>query len=448
MKVQIVDSRHVSNPESRAVLQALVSRSAKPISEHIKIVNENKTNDFISVNCIGYGHDAVLENADSIIVNVSGVSMLAAKVIEDQNLFKGTEASTRYINVTQLPYVTNGGTQFEKNLVEKQLDFFDSFYPLVLEELTLRFPNTDNNPTHLKALQAKAFDSSRCYLPAGASTIVNWSTDVRNLKDHLHRMMGHPLAEIRNLAVMIGLEAQKAYPASFKNFPNQEIVDYISAHDMEYHYFEEDVSEYGPQDIWDNEKYAYQQIGIAYTSREIDYIEHTYKALEHRPKGCPAPRMYATNFNIFGAMDFGSFRDIQRQRNGKCKMAILRAKTFEEWYLNQLSSDLRKIAQEHVNTVQKSIQKFIAEGNLEVEAQYLVPFGFRVPYLLEYSLEQMIYVAELRSSKHVHATCRVVAQAMDDFMTEKLPIVKLHTDKSDAPFNIRRGEHDINLPGL
>lgn len=449
MQASIFDSRDIPNPESRAVLQALSSRSLDSMRNHIDRVNQDKTENFISVNCIGYGHDSVLENADSIIIHVSGVSMLTAKAIEDFSRFKGTEASTRYINVTSLPFVTAYGTDFENKLMRKHFDFFDRFYPLVVEELFIKFPNTaldsKTQLMHDKAIKAKAFDISRCWLPAGASTVVNWATDIRSLKDHLTMLLAHPLTEIQEVAFTIMTVAKEKYPASFERFPNREHVRFISENALEYFYFTEEA-DYGPTDVWSSEKYSYQQIDICYNADEIDIISEDYTSLFVRPRGCPAPRMYVSNFNIAGLMDFGSFRDIQRHRNGKCKMPILEANSFETWYLDQLSPELREVATTHRLEIEVAIKEF-RKGNSALATQYLIPFGYRVPYLLEYSFEQMIYVAELRSSKHVHPTCRVVAQATDDFISEKLPFVNLHTDRSDTQFDARRGNHDINIPG-
>lgn len=448
--ITILDSNDVPNPESRAVLQALASRSTASIQDQKDKVNADKTQNFIDINCIGYGHDSVLENADGIIISLYGISMLAAKAFEDASLFKGTEASTRYIDITGLPFHIGedypGVGLFRKNLIQRQFDFFNTNYPVVKHYMSERFPyeflssnsQAYSESVYDKAIGAKAFDVMRAFLPPGASTIVNWTTNLRTLKERLTELMGHHLLEVRSLAINIAVEAKKRYPTSFKNFPNSVVVDHIRKFGLEYHSFPENA-DYGPLDNWRDPQLNYQKFDIGYAEDEIEIIKANYPSLQERPRGAPLPRIYATNFAISGLMDFGSFRDIQRHRNGLCKMDILTDNFgFEQWYMDQLPPALVADAQAHLDSIKNDIKDFDP-----INKQYFIPFGYRMPYVLDYSLEQTVYVAELRSSKHVHPTCRVAAQGMDRFLTEKFPFIKLYTDRSESDFDIRRGTHDI-----
>ena len=59
----------------------------------------------------------------------------------------------------------------------------------------------------------------------------------------------------------------------------------------------------------------------------------------------------------------------------------------------------------------------------EFDRQYLVPMGYMVPVSMYMSLDQMVYVAELRSSRHVHPTVRKVAIKIGEFLrTLDIPI--------------------------
>ena len=79
------------------------------------------------------------------------------------------------------------------------------------------------------------------------------------------------------------------------------------------------------------------------------------------------------------------------------------------------------------------------------ELQYFLPMGTNVAVEVVYSLPEMVYVTELRSSNTVHPTLRKIAHHMHSLLKENHPSLTLYTDLTPSTFDIRRGLQDINI---
>jgi hypothetical protein len=140
-------------------------------------------------------------------------------------------------------------------------------------------------------------------------------------------------------------------------------------------------------------------------------------------------------------LDYGSFRDLQRHRNGICEMPLLSTRHgFAEWYLDQLTPSLKTEAGKLIQTQIELINALPGDDSLK---QYFIALGFNVPCQVAYSLPQTIYVAELRSSQTVHPTLRKIAQKMALYIKEIIPTCTIHADMNEDEWNIKRGTQDI-----
>ena len=88
------------NPEDNAMLQALYSRSSSSVLEHTKKIEKTGSGKFMSQFYMGYGH-ASIADCGFVTLYFEGISMLAAKAIEDNPLFNGQECSSRYIDFSK-----------------------------------------------------------------------------------------------------------------------------------------------------------------------------------------------------------------------------------------------------------------------------------------------------------------------------------------------------------
>jgi hypothetical protein len=85
--------------------------------------------------------------------------------------------------------------------------------------------------------------------------------------------------------------------------------------------------------------------------------------------------------------------------------------------------------------VRESDEAFLAFG------QYILPMGNVVQVAFKYTVQQAMYVAELRSGKTVHATVRPFAQALGKYLEDYG--VPVFYDKDVDDWTVRRGEQDI-----
>jgi hypothetical protein len=140
-------------------------------------------------------------------------------------------------------------------------------------------------------------------------------------------------------------------------------------------------------------------------------------------------------------LDYGSFRDIQRHRNGVCRMPLLTAQHgFQSWYLEQLPLALR---QQALNLIAQQTQAVNALPTDEVTKQYYLALGFLVPCKVTYGLPATVYTAELRSNQTVHPTLRCIAHQMIKALQDRWPQLKLHADLSPSIWDINRGRQTI-----
>jgi hypothetical protein len=165
--------------------------------------------------------------------------------------------------------------------------------------------------------------------------------------------------------------------------------------------------------------------------------------LEKRPikTGLPSFLSELGNITFDFLLDFGSFRDIQRHRNGVCRMPLLTTGFgFNDWYLEQLPADVKAEAEKLIKEQIAEISKLNCRSE---DLQYYIAMGFNVSCRVSYGLPACVYVVELRSGIMVHPTLRKVAHNMDKALRTMFPKLLLHSDLNLDDWDMRRGTQDI-----
>jgi hypothetical protein len=143
-------------------------------------------------------------------------------------------------------------------------------------------------------------------------------------------------------------------------------------------------------------------------------------------------------------LDFGSFRDIQRHRAVTQRMPLLTADIgFNNWYLDELTPELRSEAQELIERLTKAATELTSDVALR---QYYLPMGLNISNYLSGDLPALVYLIELRATSLVHPTLAVQAAKMADLLTEKYGEslgLKIHLSSEPGRFDVKRGEADI-----
>lgn len=435
------------SPEDVAMMQALYSRSIESSKSHLEKIKKIGSGKFMSAHYVGYGHKSIADCGTTTLFN-ENVSLLAAKAIQDWPLYCGQETSTRYIDMSTRDIVDPVASVESRAILDRWMTFYTTHQSRVLDAIKFRHPKreSENQATYDRTAQARVFDVMRGFLPAGITTQLSWHTNLRQAGDHLSGMKHHPSPEISSLAKTLLSLLHDKYPSS--GFSSDTAA----------------VSGVGTKDIgseerikWEKKmagKYSYQppvyinrsdkdSVLLTVSGAIIDEVHGYLDDINSRPRGCVLPHFMSDFGQLSWSfyLDFGSFRDIQRHRNGICRMPLLTTEHgFEPWYLEQLDDELREEAHDLLQYQEACIENL---SNDPVLRQYYTALGYRVRTDVTYCLPAAIYVMELRSGKAIHPSLRKKIHKMVKAFQARIPQVRLHVDLDPSDWDIRRGSQTI-----
>ncbi len=421
------------SPEDTAMMQALYSRSALSVTEHVKKVKESGSGKFMERFYVGYGH-ASIADCGSTTLFIEGVSMLMAKAIEDWPLFSGQETSSRYIDFSKRPIVDPIKTAKSKQILDKWLKFYTKNQVVVEDYLRAKFPQKpgEDDAVYGRAIKARSFDILRGFLPAGITTQLSWHTNLRQAHDKLVLLKYHSLKEIKQVAEEMITKLKEKYPKSFSHQYTKEQDTYRQFLADKYTYF-----------LNKNLKSDFS----ARTNIDKKTLAEYLPIFKKRALKTGLPNFLAElgNVSFDFLLDFGSFRDIQRHRHGVCRMPLLTTQLgFNNWYLEQLPEAVKKEAQKLIKEQVSAIKQLKGQDE---EKQYYIAMGFNVACRVSYGLPAALYVVELRSGVMVHPTLRQVAHKMYRALLKMFPGLIIQADLGKDDWDIRRGLQDIKEKG-
>lgn len=417
------------SPEDSAMLQALYSRDPKSVLTHVNKVLESGSGKFMERYYVGYNHKSI-GDCGSTTVCVEGISMLAAKALQDWRLYNGQESSTRYVDFKDQPIMDPAKTPTSRAIQDRWMEFYFAAQEPVRAHLREKYPKkeTEKEDVWERAIVARSFDILRGFLPAGATTNVAWHTNLRQAADHLSLLNHHPLPEVWVMASEIFRSLKSRYPHSFgdKRYPTTE--QFKSRAKGQHTYFNPESWTKKPK--------------IESFLRESDlkqYQEH----LATRPEKTELLPIISECGDLRAEflLDFGSFRDLQRHRSLSMPMPLLSTRFgFHAWYLESLPGKIREQAVKLLSEQEHAISTLDASS---AQKQYYVAMGYNVPIKITGGLPAFTYVLELRSGTTVHPTLRKVAQEVANDMQKLLPNVALYPDLSLDDWDTRRGNQTI-----
>lgn len=429
--VYVLNTGAVISAEGVAMLQALHSRSLGGLKAHLEKLAKKGPQEFMGSHYIGYGHKSI-GDCGTDTEFIEGISMLAAKAIQDWFAYRGQEGSSRYMDFSLQAFLDVTGTAVGRDIQEAWRAFYLSLQGPVRDHLRAQFPCQpgEDEKVWAKAIDARAFDITRAFLPAGATTNISWHTDLRQASDKLALLRHHVLPEIAELGIAMEDAFREWCPSSFshKRYPETETYNAW----------------------WMREKYYYHDRycpDFALTKNDIhagDLEEHR-DILQRRPAKTELPRFLdecgRMQFNF--TLDFGSYRDIQRHRAVTQRMPLLTEELgFHPWYLAELPDTQRERALQFLQIQRKRIDELGLSRELR---QYYIPMGYLVANRLTGATPQLVYLVELRATRFVHPTLRIRATQMAEVLMHELGNsgLVLHLDPDPGRFDIRRGTHDI-----
>jgi len=425
-KIFVIDE---FNPQDTAMMQALYSRSPKSVVNHIEKVKESGSGKFMEEFYVGYGH-ASIADCGSTTIFIEGISILGDKAIQDWPLYSGQETSTRYVDMSKQPIIDPLATLESKEILDRWLQFYIASQPIMEKFLMEKHPRQpgEDERIYQKAIKARVFDILRSFLPAGITTQLSWHTNLRQAFDKLSWLRYYPLEEVRKTAEDIFSALKEKYSHSFSHKKIEEQENYRKMVAEKYFYY--------------NPKKIDSDFSINTNINPLELNKYQ-EIIKNRPVKTGLPHFLAelgtVTFDFL--LDFGSFRDIQRHRNGVCRMPLLTTNFgFNTWYINELPNELKNKSQELISKQKEAIDKLETTQELK---QYYIALGFNVVCRVTYGLPATVYVIELRSGKMVHPTLRNIALKMRESLIEKFPNLVLNCDLSPSQWDISRGLQDI-----
>lgn len=429
-EVIILDKGEVIDAESEAMLQALHSRSVGGLKHHLKILDERGSENFMSNFYVGYNHKSI-GDCGTTTAFIEGVSMLAAKAIQDSPLYSGQEASTRYIDFSKQDFIDPTNSKKGREILEAQRDFYLSALEPTKEKLRNIHPQCEGekDSVYQKAIDARAFDITRSLLPAGASTNLAWHTNLRQAADKMMFLRHHPLEEVRRISSSLEEALKIKHPNSFGHKKYEDTEKY-----------QEEVS----RDYFYHDSNSPLEPRLNFENLDMKEIKKYSALFWGRPQKTELPKFLGQAGTI-GAefqLDFGSFRDIQRHRAINQRMPLLTSELgFNEWYLENLPREINEKLPEHLEKINSGIEELSLSKE---ESQYFLPMGYNTSNKFTGDLPSTIYMVELRDSRFVHPTLQKVAHCIGNQITEKIGL-PLHVDSEPNRFDVKRGQQDITL---
>ncbi|MDD5254081.1 MAG: FAD-dependent thymidylate synthase [Candidatus Nanoarchaeia archaeon] len=461
------------HPEVWALMQARYSRSKEGMRESfLKLLKEDTSNfeklkdeiekikgglesknatekaiQFMERWVLGYGHSSVAEGA-VIGLSLEGISILATKVIEDNRLCSFIEKSTRYVSFdTSSFYIDEDlkNSEYYEDIKKYLNELFKVYLEMhdpVLNYVKSIVPLQQdmNEAAWERACGARRFDAIRYLLPTCTKTSLGWTVNARQLSHAISKLKSHPLKEMKELGEEIKQEASKVLPsllryADEKNYlikTRREMTWLGDTFDIMNHNAEPVTLVYNPTDA---EEMIISSILYKYKKEPFSNIREKIKHMSHEERekifdtflkdmtehDWPMRELEHIQFTFDIIIDYGAFRDLQRHRI--CTQTNQR-------FTTNLGYDVPKdiinagmeIKYKEAMDRAKEIYEKVSE-KYPLQAQYLLPLGFKKRYLLTMNLREISHLIKLRTIPLAHESYRKIAYRIYEIMKEKQPLL-------------------------
>jgi thymidylate synthase ThyX len=410
-----------------------------------------KAEEFYDRVLVGYGDDSVAELGGAHIA-CEDVSNIASKFLEDPRIgLSPLEKSTRYVWFNQKVggryryYLEPSVMESFPDLYVETCDLLFDTYSRLVEPMTKfvmeRFPQTSDitERAYKASVKAKACDVLRVFLPASTLTNVGIFGNGRAFEYLLLRMYANPLKEMRCIAEAMQQELNKAIPSFVKRANDnygKEQQGFITStnEEMEREVMgimggKDNSSQSEPVTLVDYDANALDKIVsfILYQSSSSPLAKINEKLsgmsdedkkrliaayLEKRKNRRHKPwrTFEAADYTFDILANYGIYRDLQRHRILTQIRQLLTTdsgfdtpKELEEAGFSGVYKESMHAAKDAFEQISKKMPK---------EAQYIVPMGYRIRWLMKLNLREAFHLCELRTMQQGHPDYRKVCQIM------------------------------------
>lgn len=426
----------------------------------------------------GYGDDSVGELGGAHIA-CENVSNYAAKVLEDARIGGSPlEKSTRYVWFNQK---VDGDYLFYKEPVLMASEFRDEYcavnrllfdtYSKLSEPMTRfveqHFPldqfeffdadATQNIPftkitdekvkkratvAYNSSVRAQACDALRVLLPASTLTNVGIFGNGRFFQTVLTKMYSHPLTEIRELAQAMHTELNLVVPSFVRRAKPDQFLKkkYAAMQNISQQYYAQEPRASDPVVLVDYDIDAETKVlsFMLYpqTTLSLQQLTAMVKKMSQEEKlnilnaylserthrrdkpGRALENVYYT-FDILA--DFGIYRDLQRHRALTQERQdltvkhgyILPQEIIDAGFKGEVETALKRAAEAYGNI----------SAQYPKEAQYVVPFAYKIRWYFTVNLREAFHLIELRTTPQGHPNYRKICQLLFQKIKEVHPLL-------------------------
>lgn len=430
----------------------------------------NKARAFYDRVLVGYGDDSVAQLGGAHIA-CEGISNLAAKIIEDSRIgLSPLEKSTRYVRFDKkdkdgfFPYyreprilASPHASDFIRVMdllfstysrqIDPMIEFFRHRMPL--ESMSLKHPQTgeelqykriEGDPVLRKwaesayrsTLRAQACDVLRSYLPSATKTNVGLFGVGQAFEYLMTKLYSNPLSEMRSLAEGMHEELNAIIPSFVKRARNspylQETLEGTAR------LAEQMISGDGPISndsvtLLDFEPEAEERVLSAilypHTRLSLSQLRVLIKGWGPEPRmrlldeylsrrrhrrdkpGRALEQVYYT-FDLLG--NIGMYRDLHRHR-----ILSQERQDFTVAHGYETPGELKEIGflDEFKECMERSAELYsLLIADFPREAQYVVPFAYRIRWYMKMNLRELVHLSELRTMPQGHPDYRTMVQDM------------------------------------
>jgi len=428
-------------------------------------VNLQKAEDFYERILVGYGDDSIAE-LGGVHIAVENISNVVVKIIQDARIgISPLEKSSRYVFFDQKD--DKGRYKYYRDSVlldskygKEYTAFMDRifvFYTHTVRTLYDYLLKTETKPDGVPDIafkascRAKACDVVRYILPMGTQTNTGLYGNGRAFEYLLTKMLAHPLEEVRMTAESMNEELRKVIPAFVKRADNdrgKRYQQYLQASQAELTKLSKKFRENGPKKplsakneikllhydkkaldkVVSSLLFAKSTLSLKELNKEVkdmgqkkkqDIFSSFVKLRENRHNKMPRS-LENTTYTFEIISDIGAFRDVHRHR-----MLSQERQPYTTALGYVIPEEIKKVGLVHeyeeimttAHDLFNKINKILPE-----QAQYVVPFGFRIRYYFTMNLREAVHFTELRSISQGHPSYREIAQKVAS------SIIKVHPD--------------------
>jgi thymidylate synthase ThyX len=405
-----------------------------------------------------YGDDSVAQ-LGGVHLACEQASNVLTKVLERGRLMSYLEQSTRYLGYDKR--LSNGLHRFYRDSellesrfgaryigeMDRMFDTYRDLLPVLTDWLGGKYPKTpeDTDFVYRQAIRAKALDGLRGLLPASALSNLGIYASGQAYEALLLRMRAHPLAEVREYAVMMHEELAKVIPSFLKRLDvpergiawtnylastksaTREVVGSFGHDDDEVGEFVRLVS-FDPEGedrvleaiVFGASTMSHEQasrVVASMSANDRSALFATYVGERKNRRHRPGRAFEATDYRFEIVSDYGAFRDLQRHRLLTIEWQPL---TVDLGY--DVPDVVREsgLAERYEESLSRSADLFHdVEGAFPVQAQYCVALAFRIRYVIQMNAREAMHLIELRSGPQGHPSYRRVAQEMARLIREE-----------------------------